>query len=307
MWGGPCPAGSCGKRGPSLRRGSWPRCATSSRLNRTATEGKSLPPFWSSEKEVGTEDEKWTRLGETRRVAVLECWRGRGSQLIPPVRIARGPNGTKGFVLRRSSKTGEWGERLKALMSRGANVLRSDFAIGLMVTFFGLLFVLRHPWLAASVTVFFALDSLGQSRPELTHKIGFVGELAGGLVLALGVADGSWEVFQLLIQRGFEGILSDDSTGFILAGVVAFSLFTGELLLRNPRDTPAATTLTLGVEEVGKEDGLEDKCLSNGNRYADVNPSGTDTTKTSAAAAEAGRLRRRASALQQNKVWDPGG
>ena len=40
---------------------------------------------------------------------------------------------------------------------------------------------------------------------------------------------------------------------------------------------------------------------------ADVNPLGTDTTKTSAAAAEAGRLRRRASALQQNKVWDPGG
>ena len=65
--------------------------------------------------------------------------------------------------------------------------------------------------------------------------------------------------------------------------------------------------MTLGVEEEGIEEGLEDKCLSSGNRYADVNPSGTDTMKTSAAAAEAGRLRRRASALQQNKVWDPGG
>ena len=52
---------------------------------------------------------------------------------------------------------------------------------------------------------------------------------------------------------------------------------------------------------------LEDKCLSSGNRYADVNPSGTDTMKTSAAAAEAGRQRRRASADLQFKVFDPGG
>ena len=50
----------------------------------------------------------------------MECWRGRGSQLALPVRIACGPDGTKGFVLRRSSKTEEWGERLKTQSLLGA-------------------------------------------------------------------------------------------------------------------------------------------------------------------------------------------
>ena len=40
--------------------------------------------------------------------------------------------------------------------------------------------------------------------------------------------------------------------------------------------------------------------------YPEVNPSGLDPTKASAAATEAGRLRRRASAALQNKVFDPG-
>ena len=47
-------------------------------------------------------------------------------------------------------------------------------------------------------------------------------------------------------------------------------------------------------------------CASSGNHYPDVNPPGLDPTKASAAAAEAGRLRRRASAALQYKVFDPG-
>jgi len=85
MRGGSCAAGPSVEVGPSWRRGlNWPRCATLYGLNRTAEGGKSPPSFWSSATEVGTEDEKWTRLGETQRVAVMECWRGRGSQPVPP-------------------------------------------------------------------------------------------------------------------------------------------------------------------------------------------------------------------------------
>ena len=41
----------------------------------------------------------------------------------------------------------------------------------------------------------------------------------------------------------------------------------------------------------------------------DTNPLGADAAllPATAAAAEAGRLRRRAAALLQNKIWDPGG
>ena len=52
-----------------------------------------------------TEDGRWTWLGEIRRVAATECWKGRGPLEVPSVRVARGPNGTRGFVLPRSSGT----------------------------------------------------------------------------------------------------------------------------------------------------------------------------------------------------------
>ena len=104
-----------------------------------------------------------------------------------------------------------------------------------------------------------------------------------------------------LIRRGFVG-------GFPLAGLVALSLVTGELLSRSPREITATTATTQGVEVEGKEEEEESRCGPSGNRiFTDVNPSGIETSRTSVAAAETGRLRRRASALLQNKVWDPGG
>ena len=65
---------------------------------------------------------------------------------------------------------------------------------------------------------------------------------------------------------------------------------------------------TLGEEEEKEEEemGKKTSCASSGNRYPDVNPLGLDPTKASAAATEAGRLRRRASAALQHKVFDPG-
>ena len=77
------------------------------------------------------------------------------------------------------------------------------------------------------------------------------------------------------------------------------------------RDTEKKTTATLDVEErvcVEEEEVTDEPC---GNQVycLDANPLGANATPLSAtaAAAEAGRLRRRAAALLQNKIWDPGG
>ena len=96
--------------------------------------------------------------------------------------------------------------------------------------------------------------------------------------------------------------------GYPLTSVVAFFLFTGEQLLRHRGKALAMAAPTSGVEGKGKEE--EEECIqvSSGNRLAGVNPPGYEVTKiTSVAAAEAGHLRRRASALLQNKVFDSGG
>ena len=100
MRGGPCPAGPSGKLGPWRAGLNWPRCATPSGLTyidivQTAAGGKSDWWFWSRVTAEETEDVRRTRLGEIRRVAATECWRGRGPLEVPTVRVARGPDGTR--------------------------------------------------------------------------------------------------------------------------------------------------------------------------------------------------------------------
>ena len=58
-----------------------------------------------------------------------------------------------------------------------------------------------------------------------------------------------------------------------------------------------------------EEEEVTDEPCGNQVNYLDVNPLGDNATSlpATAAAAEAGRLRRRAAASLQNKIWDPGG
>ena len=74
------------------------------------------------------------------------------------------------------------------------------------------------------------------------------------------------------------------------------------------RSTGIETTTTLGAEEgVCVEEEEETDALRGNRACPDVNPLGVDAAllPATAAAAEAGRLRRRAAAALQNKVWDP--
>ena len=95
--------------------------------------------------------------------------------------------------------------------------------------------------------------------------------------------------------------------GVLLASVLAFALFVGGCALR---DIEKEATATLGVKEGVCVEEEEATDALRGNRACpDVNPLGVDAAllPATAAAAEAGRLRRRAAAALQNKVWDPGG
>ena len=305
MRGGPCAAGPSGKLGPPWRRGlNWPRCATSIRLTRSAAEGKPCRPRQGPGAEEETEDEKWTRLGEIRRVAATECWRGKGPLEVPPVRIARGPDVTQGFVLRRSNREtrrGDYKRQLVSVVKNGMDWLRSDFAVGIMAISFVTLFLLSFPWLGAAAGTYYALDSLGQFKPEVVYLVALIGEVAGGLVFALGVIDWSVDEISPLFNLACVG-------GFLPAGTLAFALMVKASLSRRQQSTQAIVGVTLGEEEEEEEEEMGGKtsCASSGNRYPEVYPSGLDPTKASAAATEAGRLRRRASAALQNKVFDPG-
>ena len=91
------------------------------------------------------------------------------------------------------------------------------------------------------------------------------------------------------------------------AGVLALALLAG---LYVSRDTEKETTAALGVKEgVCVEEEVETDVPCGNQDCLDVNPLGDDVAllPSTAAAAEAGRLRRRAAAVLQNKVFDPGG
>ena len=66
--------------------------------------------------------------------------------------------------------------------------------------------------LGRSLGAYYALDSFGQSKPEVVHLVALIGEVAGGLVFALGVIDWSVEVIPPLTNLACVG-------GFLPAGV----------------------------------------------------------------------------------------
>ena len=148
MRGGPCAAGPSVKLGPwRCNQSNWSYCATSSRLNKTAAEGKSAQPFWSCPAGGrGRGDEQWGRLGDARRAAVLLCPKGGDVKAPPTACIARGPDGTKGFVLRRARRAGG------GVQHREAKALehRSDIIDGLATILFR---QLKSPFLLCNVAL----------------------------------------------------------------------------------------------------------------------------------------------------------
>ena len=161
LWGGPCAAGPSVKLGPWRRSGlNWPCNATSSRQTKTAAEGKPARPFLGrAAGGRGRGDEHWGWLGDARRAAI-RCPKGDSVQ-------ARGPDGTKGFVLRRSSgMTGGGEERLTAKVQtcwgfNGPCDFLCTTAIGVWGSFHldSLVLLLSFPWLGAMAAVLSVLDS----------------------------------------------------------------------------------------------------------------------------------------------------
>ena len=68
------------------------------------------------------------------------------------MRVARGPDGTHGFVLWRSSRATGGGDykQLASVVRKGADWLCSDFAIGLMAFLLVILFLLSFLWLGVA-------------------------------------------------------------------------------------------------------------------------------------------------------------
>ena len=133
------------------------------------------------------------------------------------------------------------------------------------------------------------------------RRVAIARSVAGGLVLVLGAADGGMEVLTTAARLFSLG-------GVLPAGVITLALLAGVCV---SRDAEKETTATLGVEEgvCVEEEEVTDEPGGNQVQYLDVNPLGDNATSlpATAAAAEAGRLRRRAAASLQNKIWDPGG
>lgn len=250
--------------------------------------------------EIG--EEQWSWLGDARRAAVMKCPRGGGGVRSPPTAcIARGPDGTKGFFPRRTRRVAKVEETCtKAEASSDEGFPRLDFALGLGGFLIAILLAVSFPWPAAAVVTFFGLDEIGQVKPELVYNLAAVAEAAGGLVLVLGAAD--WGV------EALAAVFRLVHLGGVCSGLTVLALVAGECFLRRLR--AEETTPTLGVEVEGEEEEKEEEdVLSCGNRvYPAVNPSGDDVVLfRSVAAAEAGRQRRKASAVMQFKVFDPGG
>ena len=222
-------------------------------------------------------------------------------QTPPTAYIARGPDGTKGFVLRRTQEVGKEKTEPHASTLKSTDFLSSDLGIGIAAILLTVLFGVLLPWLAATIAFLLVLDYLGQYKPDIVHAIAATSEVAGGLVLVLGAADEGMEILTTAARLFSLG-------GVLPAGVLILALLAGVCV---SRDTEKETTATLGVEErvcVEEEEVTDEPC---GNQVycLDVNPLGANATPlpATAAAAEAGRLRRRAAALLQNKIWDPGG
>ena len=105
----------------------------------------------------------------------------------------------------------------------------------------------------------------------------------------------------MTLSAAFRFVCADCVGGMPLACAIFLAIVAGEFLSRRPYG--AEVTPMLGVEEEGDEEEKEETDVSSGTRAC---PTGAKAVPSSAAAAEAGRLRRRASARLQYKVFDPG-
>ena len=205
-------------------------------------------------------------------------------------------------MLRRTRKAGKE-EPVPTRVNKKGLVLPSlDLLIGLLGSLSVVLILASFPLLGAAAVALLGFVSIGQMYPKLVFAIAKTGEVAGGLVLALGMADKGIEVLVASARSVCAG-------GVSAAGFLSLLLTIGTWASRNASQE---TTTTPGVEEEGEcAEEKEEYDLSSENRprRADVNSHGVNAARLPAtvAAAEAGRLRRAASAMLQNKVWDPGG
>ena len=223
-------------------------------------------------------------------------------QAPPTACIARGPDGTTGFALQRIKGESERTLEPQVIPDRRTHAVasRSDLTIGMSLLLLAAMLAALLPGLAATIAALFVLDSIGQRKRELAYAIAVSLEVVGGLVLVLGVADCGIKVLATASRFVFLG-------GVPSSGFLALALLAGQWALRGAKNE---STTTLGVEEGAREEEEEATDVPCGNQAClEVNPLGDDVAllPSTAAAAEAGRLHRRAAAALQNKIFDPGG
>ena len=98
--------------------------------------------------------------------------------------------------MRRTQKVGR--EPVSTSMrKKGWELPSLDLLIGLAVFLLAVLILASFPLLGAATVVLFGFISLGQIYPKLVYAVAKTGEVAGGLVLALGLAD-----------KGIEGLIA---------------------------------------------------------------------------------------------------
>ena len=136
--------------------------------------------------------------------------------------------------MRRTRKAGKE-EPVPTRVNKKGLVLPSlDLLIGLLGSLSVVLILASFPLLGAAAVALLGFVSIGQMYPKLVFAIAKTGEVAGGLVLALGMAD-----------KGIEVLVA--SARSVCAGGVSFIVRSGGVVTR-PYD---GTTRTYYVRYEG--------------------------------------------------------
>ena len=141
--------------------------------------------------------------------------------------------------MRRTQKVGREEPASTSMRKKGWELPSLDLLIGLAGFLLAVLILVSFPLLGAAAVVLFGFVSLGQIYPKLVYAVAKTGEVAGGLVLALGLAD-----------KGIEGLIA--SARLVCAGGMSAAGFLFLFLMMGAwasRDVPHETTTTSGVEE----------------------------------------------------------
>ena len=360
--GGPCAAGPTGEAG-STRTGGNPQIRVAARANpcrltQTAAGGK---PAWCGTTRLwrrgSEESDRWSRLGMARQAAARNDLGTRGTSVLCLAWEARGPDGTKGFVLERSRQRAEGAGG--QVMGAGSDSVRDPVFGAANFVLFCVLLIWSSPWIGWTAASCWLLDrvALGarlcyqHDRPRF--YLGSLCAVAGNLsFIHSWFVHGSFLESDILLQmgafganwwrsRGLVGVVMEFVWGVmgimgrvlvLVVGCVEFGLempgYTFHLVCAG--GLPAAGVLAITLEagggtwaEVALAWGVEGMWAmrrrgvfiseSRGNRVhqchwlgilqPEVNPLGKAAWP---ACGEAGRLRRRASAALQYKVFDPG-